>query len=94
MLKSARQPPASSAAESLVARIREAGGSLSLECATDQERTRLYAQIRAIRRFSKLPSGLQLLVEEQSWHKRVLTIAPVPTWMSADRFTRRGVEAV
>lgn len=79
----ARQP-AASPAESLICRIRAAGGSLAIESAADQERSRLDAQVRAIRRFGKLPPGLQLLVEEPGWSKRVLTIAPLPGWMTAE----------
>lgn len=80
-----RTPPARSPspAESLIAQIQAAGGSLTLEPATEQERIRVDAQVRAIRRFGKLPPGLQLIVDQPNWRKRVLTIAPVPAWMAA-----------
>ncbi len=78
-------PPARSpsAAESLIAQIQEAGGTLTFDLATDQERARLDAQIRAVRRFGKLPPGLQLISAHPSWRKRILTLAPLPVWMTA-----------
>ena len=79
-----RQLPATSPTESLISQIREAGDRLVIEPATDSERASLDAQVRAIRRFGKLPPGLQLLVERPSWSKRVLTIAPLPGWMTAE----------
>ena len=59
-------------------------GSLTVESASEQEHANLDAQVRAIRRFGKLPPGLQLLVKQPSWSKRVLTIVPLPDWMSAE----------
>jgi hypothetical protein len=79
-----RQRPATSPTESLISQIRAAGDRLAIEPATDSERTSLDAQIRAIRRFGKLPPDLQLLVERPSWSKRVLTITPLPGWMTAE----------
>lgn len=79
-----RQVPATTPAESLISQIRAAGDCLAIEPATDSERTSLDAQVRAIRRFGKLQPGLQLLVERPSWSKRVLTIAPLPAWMTAE----------
>lgn len=78
-------PPARSPSpgEDLIARILAAGGKLALEPATEQERLRLDGQLRAIRRFRKLPAGQQLIVDKPNWHKRVLTIAPLPGWMTA-----------
>ena len=76
--------PAPSPTESLISRIRAAGDCLAIELATDSDRTSVDAQVRAIRRFGKLPQGLQLLVERPSWSKRVLTIAPLPGWMTAE----------
>ena len=43
---------------------------------------RLDAQIRAIRRFGKLPSDLLLRVESPRWGTRVLTIESLPGWIS------------
>ena len=82
--------PATSPTESLISQIRAAGDRLAIEPATDSERTSLDAQIRAIRRFGKLPPDLQLLVERPSWSKRVLTIAPLPGWMAAEPGTCPG----
>ena len=79
-----RQLSDTSPTESLISQIRAAGDSLMIEPATDSERASLDTQIRAIRRFGKLPLGLQLLVERPSWSKRVLTIAPLPGWMTAE----------
>jgi hypothetical protein len=78
-------PPARplSPAESLIAQIQAAGGNLTLEPATEQDRVRLDAQIRAIRRFRKLPLGQQLIVDKPNWSKRVLTITALPGWMTA-----------
>jgi hypothetical protein len=84
MPRPARQLPATSPTESLISQIRAAGDRLTIEPATDSERTSLDTQIRAIRRFGKLPPGLQLLVEQPSWSQRVLTIAPLPGWMAAE----------
>ena len=72
-----------SPSEELIARVQAAGGSLAIDAGNDYKKlNRLDAQIRAIRRFSKLPSGLILHVESPTWGKRVLTIEPVPGWLS------------
>jgi len=82
--RQARHLPAASPAQGLISRISAAGGSLTVESASEQERANLDAQVRAIRRFGKLPPGLHLLVKQPSWSKRVLTIVPLPEWMSAE----------
>ncbi len=71
-------------AESLIARIRAAGGRLAVDTATYLECTRLDAQIWAIRRFGKLAAGFQLISEQPTWNSRVLTITPLPEWMTAE----------
>lgn len=53
-----------------------------MEPATDQERIRLDAQIRAIRRFDKIPPGTQLVVDRATRRQLVLTIESIPDWMS------------
>jgi hypothetical protein len=75
----AAMPPA----EALVAKVQAAGGSLTIDAGNDHEKlNRLDAQIRAIRRFGKLPSGLLLRVESPRWGKRVLTIESLPDRIS------------
>ena len=75
----AAMPPA----EELIAKVQAAGGSLTMDAGNDHRKlNRLDAQIRAIRRFGKLPSDLLLRVESPRWSTRVLTIESLPGWIS------------
>lgn len=80
MFPAAKSP---SPTERLLTDIQEAGGCLTLDVASEQERARLDARIRSIRRFGKLPPGTQLVVEHLNWSKRILKIEPLPDWMTA-----------
>ncbi|WP_380496365.1 hypothetical protein [Streptoalloteichus tenebrarius] len=74
-------PPSPTVSDKLLAEILQAGGKLTLDVDDYDERQRLKARVRALRRPGRIPGGRQLAMESVGT-KLVLSIEDLPAWMN------------